>query len=535
VSQGETPQGPWPADAGQRIGLRVERAIVGALRGQDLSGFEIWRWLGSEHGTEGLLTEPDLYPLLYRLEAERILESDWQEAERIRRKYRLTATALAEADAHGWPALALRDECGTVIRPARSHSPDPDAGTWFVPPKPEPLEPAEAGPTAAVAALPEARWDRQTTNPTIASFEEALGTKLDLPRPEAARVRQEIVDHLADAANAFEHEGVDPAAATARAIDHLGNPAALAARIVAAQQTPQRRGRAYRWAVAEMALELVIWLTLGVAILSVTSGVVDILVSLAGRVGLHVAVIRSSQWATNQVAIMLCIGAFAAGRQSLGQLARISHHSDAALRKRWAIGGAAVVLVLALLLPGYQDALVVATLLAAPLAFVAGTFRPTHANESAYTWRALGQAAVLVLAVMFLPLTRLFVLDLGGTPGIPAAADGVSGRLTINEVSEGRYTYEASTSGGGSVSVEIWPAVTEGLFVQVDPSAEGPAVRVPSSATPVDLSTLPAYAEWWVVAVRTSPDGQLSAVAVEIQPGVSPDPGTALGWLLAHL
>ena len=34
----------------------IDDAIVGALRGQDLSGFEIWRWLGAEHGAPGKLT-----------------------------------------------------------------------------------------------------------------------------------------------------------------------------------------------------------------------------------------------------------------------------------------------------------------------------------------------------------------------------------------------------------------------------------------------------------------------------------------------
>jgi len=36
--------------------VRIDTAIVGALRGQDLSGFEIWRWLGAEHGAPGKLT-----------------------------------------------------------------------------------------------------------------------------------------------------------------------------------------------------------------------------------------------------------------------------------------------------------------------------------------------------------------------------------------------------------------------------------------------------------------------------------------------
>ncbi len=74
----------------------------------------------------------------------------------------------------------------------------------------------------------------------------------------------------------------------------------------------------------------------------------------------------------------MCVGAFAAGRLSMGHLARISRHSDASIRRPWAIGGAAAVLTLALVMPGYPDGLVVLTMLAVPLAFVAGTFRARH-------------------------------------------------------------------------------------------------------------------------------------------------------------
>lgn len=130
---------------------RTDRAIVGALRGRDLSGFEIWRWLGSDGGTFGLLTEPALYPTLYRLEAERLLQSDWHEGERTRRTYRLTATALKRAEDNGWPAIPFRGSSsphGEAAHPARPASPDPEAGSWFVPPKTEPVESAPLPPTA---------------------------------------------------------------------------------------------------------------------------------------------------------------------------------------------------------------------------------------------------------------------------------------------------------------------------------------------------------------------------------------------------
>jgi DNA-binding PadR family transcriptional regulator len=545
-STGARSEQPRHGEGGGRLDARVERAIVGALRGQDLTGHEIWRWLGEGHGAEGLLTEPDLYPTLYRLEAERILESNWQEAERIRRKYRLTANALAEAEEHGWPALAPRDETGAIHGLARSHSPDPDAGSWFVPPRPVPQPAAEAqaapvpadagafgGTVSEATASGAVPWDRRTSNPAIARYEEALGAKLDLPPPEAARVRQEIADHLTDTTALLEHAGLDVETATAGAIERLGEPVELAARVVAAQQTSQRRARAYRRAVIELTLELILWIALTAGLLSVTTGLADVVMSLLGRVGLHVTVIRSAEWATNQLAIMVCIGAFAAGRLSLGWLARISRHADATLRPRWATAGAVVVLVLALLLPGFQDGFVVLTLLAAPLAFVAGTFRPVHANESAYTWRALVQALAVVLAVTFLPLVRLFALDLGGTPGIPAAPGAPTEQITIYQQADGAYEYSVNLARPEVIDIEIWPARTSGAFVVVDPSATGPTVRVQSAAVP--LADLPAAEAWWVVAVETMPNGDRWAVAVDVQAAEPGNLGTALGWILAHL
>ncbi len=171
----------------------------------------------------GLLTEADLYPTLYRLEAAHLLQSDWHEAERTRRTYRLTATALARAEANGWPELPFRGGPGphaTVnppsvasqhsepTRSSRIASPDPEAGSWFVPPKAEPAGPAGrasiAGSTADLGAgatetsstrrgqTPSTRGGAASEFPAVARYADELGAALDLPRIESDRVRQEI-------------------------------------------------------------------------------------------------------------------------------------------------------------------------------------------------------------------------------------------------------------------------------------------------------------------------------------------------------
>jgi hypothetical protein len=216
---------------------------------------------------------------------------------------------------------------------------------------------------------------------------------------------------------------------------------------------------------------------------------------------------------------------------SLGWLTRIGRHADASVRKRWAIVGAIATLALALLLPGYQDGLVVLTLLAAPFAFVAGTFRPTHPNESAYTWRGLSQAVLLIAVVTLLPLGRLFAYDPASTPGAPAPPGQSVGELTINRDSDGAVFYTTPSSGDTALIVEFWPASISGPFVVVDPTASAPVLVTPE---PVDFANLPAYPQWWIVGVRTGTGGR-TAAAMVIQVGRSPGLGTALGWLLSHI
>jgi len=525
---------------------RIDRAIVGTLRGRDLSGFEIWRWLGSESGTSSLLIEPALYPTLYRLESERLLRSDWHEGERTRRTYRLTATALQLAEENRWPALPFRGGPISHAEPAhgaRIASPDPEAGSWFVPPR------SELGEAAVLpAAETERVWGSPATPPgrgepihmahggsasrfpAIARYVDDLGAALDLPRVDAERVRQEIADHLADSTYLLEQSGLDAATANAEAIGRLGSAQELAARISRAQQSSERRDRAVRRGIFELVGELVLWLAASAVPLVVAPGLTSMATEAARLAGLHLVVLTSAEWATNQIAIMLCIGAFAAGRLSFGHMARISRHSDAAIRRPWAIGGAAAVLAVALLLPGYQDGLVVATTLAAPLAFIAGTYWPKHQNESAYTWRGIATAIVLVAVITLLPAFRLFAYNPNATPGAAPAGGSAPAVLTVYEYPDGTFGYQLPGS-SEFVSVDVWPASTDGLYVIVDRSATNPTL---SGVRMLDLAKLPPGGRWWVAAVVVGPDGRRTVHAVVIQTGASPNLGNALNWLISR-
>jgi hypothetical protein len=130
------------------------------------------------------------------------------------------------------------------------------------------------------------------------------------------------------------------------------------------------------------------------------------------------------------------------------------------------------------------------------------------------------------------PGVRLFLVDLGGTPGAPAAPNAPLGRIDITLLIDGAYSYRAVSTVSGPVTIELWPAATSGLSVVVDPSAKAPAAVANST---VDLKELEPSDKWWVVAIQTLPDGRRAAIAVVVQPGVNPPIDTTLGWLLGHL
>jgi Transcriptional regulator PadR-like family len=504
----------------------LDSAILDALRGPDLSAFEIRRRLASDDGTQSRPTEALLYPTLYHLEAEGLIGSDWREGEITRRKYHLTENAARGDDEKAGAQPA-------VTRDPRTVSADPEAGSWSIPPKREPPASTTATAPSAAGQVVEERAPT-VEDVATAAYADDLSARLDLPRVELARVRQEIADHLFDSAGALELKGHGHEEAAREAARRLGPAGDLASAIERAEQTPRRWKRGLIREIVEVVGEMVIWLGISVGAIILAPGLADMATGLGRVAGLHLAVFRSAEWAMNQIAIVLCIGAFSAGRGSLGRLARITRHSEATLRKRWAGGGAAALLAVVLLLPGYPDALTVATLIAVPIAFAAGTLRPQQLHEGAYSLRWLAAGALLVAVLTLLPCGRLFAYDPNGTPGTPIAAAGSNGTLSATQNADGTWAYNVTgPAGASSTTVEFWPAATDGAFVVVDRAAVEPAISVkPGSA--VDLAKLPPVREWWVVAVATNTDGTRTALAMTIQTGTFPAPSNALSWLISR-
>jgi hypothetical protein len=528
----------WPIATGENgaqkrpegvpmIDAATDEAIVAALHGQDLSGAELWRWLAADHSTPRLLTEADLYPTLYRLEAEGLLRSDWQEGERTRRTYRLTPLGKEQAAGSGLPQ-------GAATATTHVFSPDPDSGTWFVPPRAEPApEPQKSAGTAQVASS----ISVGAAEGAISAFSAELDGLLDLPRVERERICQEIGDHIRDSVAAAASG--DPEAtrnAAAEAVGRLGGASGLAARIQQAEQTPARLRRARRGAVGILVSEMLVWAIVSGVVLVVTPGIADFIVGIGGLAGLHLVVLEPGEWFSSQIALTLCIGAFATGRISLGYLARASRHRDETVRRRWAGAGAAVLLLTALLIPFYQDPISVLLMLAIPAAFVLGTMRTRQSNDPTFSVKGVAAAAAVMLIACYMPGVRLFAYDTNATPDT-SGAPTEAGAVTWTQQPNGGFTYTVTPAQPGVVAIEIWPASKHWLTIGPDASASArnaAPVGGTAAATTVDFSHVPAAGQWWVAAVRADPGSPRTAIDAKVQTGASGGWGNLLGWLIGR-
>jgi PadR family transcriptional regulator PadR len=101
----------------------LELAILGSLWDGKLYGLEILRRL--EADSDLVIAEGTVYPLLSRLKAEGLLDSEWVEAEagHPRKYYRLTAAGRrrAQAMAQMWSrfSASMRGLIGPVLKEGR--------------------------------------------------------------------------------------------------------------------------------------------------------------------------------------------------------------------------------------------------------------------------------------------------------------------------------------------------------------------------------------------------------------------------------
>ncbi len=503
--------------------IRITRAIVGALRGRDLTGFEIWQWLGPIHGATGQLTEAALYPTLYRLEAAGLIEGRWSEDERTRRKYRITATGHREAAEQGWTEVAFRRRRG---------APQPNEdGEWSWPSDPagEPGS-AQLG-TDAPADSPEAT--------AAAAYIRRLGAALELSIVDRTDVRDEIDDHLADSSARLNSLGAECADAMDQAIAGLGPADLLAIEINAAQLTKGRLRKGLSWGSAVGMLSALVGLVLTWTLLTIFSLlVVGVVVGIGSEIGVHLYAPITSEWHAEELGLAGWVGAFVGARRSMPHLALRSRRSEHSIWRTWALIGAVPLTTAAILLPVSLDPLVVLTLFGIPAAWVLGTLHPSPLYGATITSRGAVLGGAIVLALLLFPGTRVWSYDPAAGPpaGAPFTRDE-SAHVTWDGSQTSatwRVTIDLGTTPGWhDARLEVWPAVRSNVGIGPDSSAKAPSIDVGSGGL-VNLNQLPrSVPDWWSAVTAVGPDGQRHSVAVAVRYGHPTHVRTNIvGWLI---
>ena len=506
--------------------VRITRAIVGALRGRDLTGFELWRWLGPIHGSTTQLTEAALYPTLYRLEEAGLIEGHWSEDERTRRKYRMTTTGRLQADAQGWNDVASRRRRGE----AGVGGTLAEDGDWSWPPD-------QAGQAGAYPDVPEAPSDSPEAI-AAAAYIRALDASLQLSAVYRADVREEIDDHLADSSARLQGQGIECADAMDQAIAYLGPADALASQINEAQSTDKRLDKGLSWASAVGMTSSLVGLALCWFLISFFLLIgPPLILGIAAGFGARLYAPSTAELHAQAFGLAGWVGAFVGARRSLPHLAHRSRRSERSLWRLWALTGAAPLTLAAVILPVGLDPLSAVVLLGIPAAWVLGTLRPARLYGPTITTRGGAIGVAIVVAALLLPGARTWGFDPAAGP---AAASPFTGNVPVQVTWNGsqaagtwRVTMDLSKSPGWhDPRVELWPAVRSGVGIGPDRKATAPSLTSYSGS--VDLTTLPrSVTDWWATVSAIGPDGQRHAIDASVVYGY-PVRGrsSVAGWLI---
>jgi DNA-binding PadR family transcriptional regulator len=508
--------------------LRITRSVVGVLRSHDLSGFEIWQWLGPVHGTSIELTESNLYPTLYRLEAEGHIRSSWQEDGQARRKYRMTATGVRRAEREGWGPIAARRSRGGSQPPtgeATREAPPGDGGQWNWPddalllPGDEHLPPGSLESTAIEAYLNQL----------------AAGLRLD--ELHLNDVRHEVGDHISDSSTRRRMGGATHADATAQVLEALGPADALAESINQAQMSSGRLRGGIGWGIAIAAMtSLLAFSAFWFGIIVGGSLLVGIASQAAAGLGLNIYAPTSPELGSQGMVAAACAAFFVGGRQSTPFVALRSRRAESVVWPIWAVIGAIPIAILAGLVPISLDPLTVAVLVSMPGAWVLGTTHPSSRHGDSVSARGLAIGAVLIFSAMLVPGGRIWDFDASTAPaGSPPAAKDVTVSMrwvADPDPSIRQYSVIGLPADWYDVQVELWPAERSGVFVIPDSSA-GQAVLVSGTDGSVDFTSLPGdRADWWVTVTAADRDGRRCRVHSEVQFGAPSHPQSGLVFIV---
>ena len=496
---------------------RIARAVVGALRERDLSGHEVWRWLGPRHGARTELTEATLYPILYRLEAERVILGAWREGERTRRVYRLAGMGIDMVESHGWRPMARRTDPDPILT-ASAADPAATAGTEALMPD-ESDESGEPGAPAAASYVAPA---------TERQYLDRLEACLRLSEMHTSEVRDEIRGHLQDCIEELVETGMDPAAAATEATTRIGSPEILAEGINGAQLTRPRlmRGLGGAGVAALFGGSLgIAGAALAILMTPLVARLLAVIVSVAG---IHLYAPETPEWWAEQLFLTMAVGAFIAARRSLPFVAAYTRRSESVIRPIWALAGAIPLSIIALLMPATVDPLTIIALFALPVGFVAGTWRSQGHGDDLVSRKGIAWSAVLLACLLLTPGGRIWVFDpaAGPTAAAPAAADSASAHIDWDNSSLGEGAWRVRIVGVDAATwhdarVEFWPARRNGLSLVPDSSATQPRLTAVSDQV-VDLNAVWSLSsDWWVTLTAAGPDGTRRTLATDAQYGAS--------------
>lgn len=507
---------------------RIARAIIGALRERDLSGHELWHWLGPAHGARDELTEATLYPILYRLEAEHVIGGRWREGDRTRRVYRVASRGVDMVGRRGWPVIARRTEADPILTPGIEK---PSASA-------EAHGPAATGEATADEASPAGAGEATARG---RDYVERFDAGLRLSEPHRTEVRSEIGEHLEDCSEELVKAGLDPTAAATEAVARLGPPEALAEAVNKAQLTRRRLLEGLRRA----SLTALFGGTLGLAgagmLVLLAPQFARLLTVMAGLVGLHLYVPETAEWRSQQLFVAGWVAAFLAARRSLPFVATYTRREEAAIRPIWALAGAIPLATVAILVPASIDTLTIVALLGLPVAFAAGTRLSQGPADDLVSRKGLALATLLLVPLLLAPGFRVWTFDPSSVPAAaPPYAISPATRITWDGSGLGQNSWRVSASGFDQSTwhdarLEFWPAVRQGVAIVPDDLAAA-AVLTASPGEITNLSNIRSSTpEWWVALTAVGADGVRRTLAADVKAG-SPSQSAAnlLDWIQGH-
>ena len=457
-------------------------AVLDALDNGRLSGYEIARRceIRVRAGSSAWL-----YPVLYRLESERVIAGAWRDTSRgERRVYSILDRRAVRA-----------------VRPT--------------------ARPNEFSSRATPNAL------RAAATGTVSDYLDRMTRALRVSSERAPQIRAEIEGHLTDA-GVIGPQGLSGSrAADAQTV--FGPAEELAVAISGAQGRVLGRTSLPVRPVGR---------TLAVLGLSaIVSTFLVWLLRLALETGLNLVagaetVSGSPALNQRQLVLPLVVAAFLTSRFVAGRFLESRNRRTSPRVFAGAAILAAAAGYVALTTKTYLDALTVAVLLAAPAAFILGALRPMRYDQRLVSRRGIAVAALLAIAVIATPLNGVV-----GYSGHDTWSDAYVG--TINSTDPAAFDH-AGWSGSfwtyqpelfGTICVEERPLVREGWLLKDDPATTGyRSCRGLAAGTTEPSWNMPMPAatghEWLLVV--SDPNARVLTWALVTAPSYH---GSVLGWL----